>query len=41
MKDYKLILGALLLGVSALFSCEDGLKDNLAENKVYLVSSGL
>ena len=41
MKNYKLILGALLLGTSVFFSCQDGLEDNLTENKVYLVSSGL
>ena len=40
MGKYKL-MAALLLGACALFSCEDGLKDNLTESKVYLVSSGL
>lgn len=41
MKNNKLMIGVLLLGAGALFSCEDGLEDNLTENKVYLVSSGL
>lgn len=41
MKKHKLITAALLLSVGTFFSCEDGLKDNLTESKVYLVSSGL
>lgn len=41
MKKHKLITAALLLSVCTFFSCEDGLKDNLTESKVYLVSSGL
>lgn len=41
MKKHKLMTAALLLSVSTFFSCEDGLKDNLMESKVYLVSSGL
>lgn len=41
MKNYKLMIGALLLGAGAFYSCEDGLKENLTENKVYIVSSGL
>lgn len=41
MKNYKLMIGALLLSAGTFFSCEDGLDDNLTENKVYLVSSGL
>jgi len=35
------MIGALLLSAGALFSCADGLEDNLTESKVYLVSSGL
>lgn len=41
MKKHKQITAALLLSVGTFFSCEDGLKDNLTESKVYLVSSGL
>lgn len=41
MKKHKQTTAALLLSVGTFFSCEDGLKDNLTESKVYLVSSGL
>lgn len=41
MKNYKLMIGALLLSAGAFLSCDDGLEDNLTDNQVYLVSSGL
>lgn len=41
MKRDTLIAAALLLSAGAFLACEDGLKENLTESKVYLVSSGI